>query len=271
MRRLLLGIVLIVLCACAACDDGGDGGDGRGGSGPAADPSAPGDLPTSATEPAVPLPDGTELRYVLHAPPRAGRLGPLPVVLVLHGNPGTPETMAEATRFDALADREGFLVVYPDNYGGPDEVPALLDRLAEEWRIDQRRIYAAGFSRGATAVYDLARSQADRIAAFAPVSGVSDSGFDLLRVPSLITFQGTADDLAPGFAPVNRQWARAAGCRAAPASAVRLGARRARLTVEQCARGAEHVVYAVERMGHEWPRPATRLVWDFFVAHPLDR
>jgi polyhydroxybutyrate depolymerase len=258
MRRLtLLGIVLVVLSGC-------HGEEAPERTGPSTPDAA------EQTEPAVPLPDGTELRYLLHAPPTAGP-GPLPLVLVFHGNPGTPETMVAATRFDELADREGFLVVYPDNYSGPDEIPVLLDHLAQTWRIDQQRIYAAGFSRGATAVYDLARSQAERIAAFAPVSGVSDSGFDLRRVPSLIAFQGTADDLAPGFAPLNRQWAEAAGCGAASAADVRLGRRTAHRASARCAGGAEHVVYTVERMGHEWPRPATRLVWDFFVAHPLDR
>ncbi|KAA1418742.1 hypothetical protein F0U44_09625 [Nocardioides humilatus] len=261
MRRLFLGIVLLLLLS--ACSDSEEP---TGRITPSIGlPSRPSDAGAE-----VALPDGTELRYVLHLPRQFKKDRPLPLVLVFHGSPGTPESMMEDTRFNDLADREGFLVVYPDNYSGPHEIPVLLDHLTERnLPIDQRRIYAAGFSRGATAVYDLARHQSGRIAAFAPVSGVSDSGFDLRRVPSLIAVQGTADDLAPGFAPLNREWDRAAGCDERRDFGVRLGGRPAHLTIARCADGTEHRVYSVEGMGHVWPRPATRLVWDFFAAHPL--
>lgn len=218
---------------------------------------------------AVTLPDGAERDYLLHAPPGVERGRPVPLVLVFHGTPGSPEEMVRITRFDGLADEEGFLVVYPSSFPA-DDVGPLLDHLAGLWPIDESRVYAAGFSRGASTTYRLADVLAGRIAAFAPISGLEyDARPD--RPASLITVQGAEDDFAPEWPAVNRSWARAAGCGTAESAAVRFAARPALRSVAQCRGGSEHVVYGVERMGHTWPRQATRLVWEFFMAHPLHR
>jgi len=53
--------------------------------------------------------------YLLHVPsPRPP--GTLPLVIILHGGGGHGKGMVRLTRgeLDALADREGFLVAYPD-------------------------------------------------------------------------------------------------------------------------------------------------------------
>src|SRR5215831_5938057 len=96
---------------------------------------------------------------------------------------------------DVLADREGFLAVYPYGTGvmkaklltwnaGPccgyaqknkiDDVAfvaALLDDLAARVDYDRARVYATGHSNGAMMAYRLAQDLSDRIAAIAPVGG----------------------------------------------------------------------------------------------------
>jgi len=97
-------------------------------------------------------------------------------------------TMAEQmlyTRMNQTADLEGFIVVYPQgidqdwNVGfgvsyqyGTDDVgftEALLDQLQKDFRVDPRRIYAAGLSRGGFFCHRLAAERSHRIAAVATV------------------------------------------------------------------------------------------------------
>ena len=132
-------------------------------------------------------------RYVVHVPQR---LEARPaVVLNFHGGGGTADAHKKYVRMDALADREGFLAVYPDGsrgFGGKlltwnagtccgasarqnvDDagfVRALLGDLAHRHAYDAARVYATGLSNGAMMSYRLAAELSDRIAAIAPVAG----------------------------------------------------------------------------------------------------
>lgn len=136
--------------------------------------------------------------YLLRVPPAAASGAPLPVVLALHGGGGNPEQFKEESDFDQVADREGFIAVYPAGNGtvltprilltwnagtdccgtaltqGVDDVAfllAVIDDLAERSPVDGKRIYAAGHSNGAMMAYRLAAEAAHRVAAIAPVAG----------------------------------------------------------------------------------------------------
>ena len=53
--------------------------------------------------------------YLLHVPNgRGGRAAPL--VLVFRGGGGHARNMPNFTKFDELADQEGFVVAYPDSF-----------------------------------------------------------------------------------------------------------------------------------------------------------
>jgi polyhydroxybutyrate depolymerase len=123
------------------------------------------------------------------APPRPA------VVLNFHGGGAHARAQQAYARMDALADRKGFLVVYPDGTGPVRErfltwnagtccgaaagaqvddvsfVRALLDDLAERHAYDPTRVYATGLSNGAMMSYRLAAELSERIAAIAPVAG----------------------------------------------------------------------------------------------------
>ena len=138
---------------------------------------------------------GRTRRYIVHIPPQPTAHRPLPVILSFHGGGGTAQAQQEYVRTDTLADREGFIVVYPEGTGvlprrlhtwnagtccgyahdhKVDDVAfvrALLDDLAKRVQIDQRRVYATGLSNGGMMSYRLAAELGDRIAAIASVAG----------------------------------------------------------------------------------------------------
>lgn len=151
--------------------------------------------------------------YLLHVPSGYDASRPTPLVLVFHGTFGNANNIAEKTGFNEIADRENFLVVYPEaagiqwNDGREDSttrppvddvafVSDLIDHLgAVLVNVDTRRVYATGMSSGGMMSYRLGLQLADRIAAIAPVAGILDES--LSGTPSspvgLIAFNGTED------------------------------------------------------------------------------
>jgi polyhydroxybutyrate depolymerase len=141
---------------------------------------------------------GRSRYYLVRVPPAAQSGAALPVVLALHGGGGNPDQFKEESDFDVVADREGFLAVYPAGNGtiltprtlltwnagtdccgtalqqNVDDVEFLLavvEHLAARTPVDEDRLYAAGHSNGAMMAYRLAAEAADRLAAIAPVAG----------------------------------------------------------------------------------------------------
>jgi polyhydroxybutyrate depolymerase len=129
--------------------------------------------------------------------------------------------MDDLTGLTALADREGFLVAFPDavdknwNDGRPDVdttaveqgvddvgfLRALVDDVASRLPLDERRVYATGISNGAFMSTRLACEGADWIAAVAPVVGTAPRDFESWCAPArpvaVIAFLGEDDPLVP--------------------------------------------------------------------------
>ncbi len=156
---------------------------------------------------------GEERGYYLHVPAKVTRSGAkVPLVIALHGGGGNGKIHAMMTGFTAKAEREGFIVVYPDGSGGLGDmlltwnsghccafalehktddagyIRALLDKLVLEQPIDPRRVYVTGLSNGGMMSHYLGIAMGDRIAAIAPV--ISGLFGDELRpatpVPTII-------------------------------------------------------------------------------------
>jgi polyhydroxybutyrate depolymerase len=167
--------------------------------------------------------DDRERSYLVHYPTGHDTSRPTPVVLVLHGGGLNAVLMQHLTQFDALADREGFVTVYPNgtgsnrfflsfNTGGvlppedeglPDDVAfirAMLDDLAATTAIDSRRVFACGYSNGGMMCYRLAAELSDRIAAIGSVAGTQAIPFPLPPRPvPVIHFHGSQDQIVlPG-------------------------------------------------------------------------
>ncbi|HZU98209.1 MAG TPA: PHB depolymerase family esterase [Planctomycetota bacterium] len=178
---------------------------------------------------------GHERTWRIHRPRGRDRTKVAPLVFVLHGGGGTARGMEDLTRkgWNDLADKEGFVVVYPDavkkswNDGRPIEgqkeraevddlafFSALLDRLVKEENVDRKAVFATGISNGGFMSHRLGRDLSDRFAAIAPVAANLQTAADLATVPScavsVLAINGTKDPLVPfnggnvGIGPLDR-------------------------------------------------------------------
>ena len=165
---------------------------------------------------------GVERGYYLHEPmkPAADKVRPL--VIVLHGGGGTGVIAASMSGFNAKADAEGFLVVYPNGSGRFGErlltwnarhccayamrekindvgfLSDLIDELVRSERVDPRRVYVTGMSNGGMMSYRAGLELAPKIAAIAPVVGTmfGDETPPAVPMPVLI-FNSLTDKSVP--------------------------------------------------------------------------
>lgn len=159
---------------------------------------------------------GLERTYRVHLPPRGG--AGLPLVFAFHGGGGNPLQAERYFRFDALADREGFVVVYPGGVdghwndgrdagltpSGVDDVGfvrAVLEEVATRHGVDRGRVFATGISNGGIFSHRLAAEASDVFLAVGPVvAGVAEplaGGFHPSHPISLVAIQGTEDPMVP--------------------------------------------------------------------------
>lgn len=132
---------------------------------------------------------GLERTYSVHISSSCDQSRPTPLVIVLHGGGGTGKGMVKLTGFNALADRENFIIVYPDGFEkhwndgrgvqwqaqveNVDDVgfiSALIDQLSDELNIDASRIYVTGISNGGMMSHRLGCELSQKIAAISPVA-----------------------------------------------------------------------------------------------------
>ena len=157
--------------------------------------------------------------YDIHVPASYSRDKPTPVVLNLHGGSGNPKQQRRDSGMDAVADKNGFIAVYPAgtsamgklltwNIGSVKSYATkkniddigyfrrLLPDLTTIFNVDGKRVYATGISQGAMMCYRLACELSDKIAAIAPVAGVMQVP-DADRKPThsmpIIHFHGLED------------------------------------------------------------------------------
>jgi polyhydroxybutyrate depolymerase len=234
--------------------------------------------------------NGESRGYFLYLPPTWHRGRPAPLVFVFHGGGGQASGIAPHTGFSRLADREGFVVAYPQGLGGRwndgrgyaathDDVGfvrVLLDTLTRELGIDPRRVYATGISNGAMFSYRLACDLPGTFAAVAPVAGAMPADLaptcERTQPLSVVAFQGTTDPLMPymgGGVALRRGrvlsaersiafWATVDGCTPSPAPADAVdhvvdGTRVRHTVFAGCGEGRSVELYTIEGGGHTWP------------------
>lgn len=136
--------------------------------------------------------------YVLHVPARLDALRPAALVVAMHGGGGHAAFMADDERYGLIgkADREGFVVVFPNGYSkfprgrlatwnagaccgdardrNSDDVGfvrAVVADVQSRVKIDPARVFATGMSNGGMMAYRLACEAADMFRAVASVAG----------------------------------------------------------------------------------------------------
>lgn len=245
--------------------------------------------------------DGRQRLYRIYVPERVQE--PAPLVIAMHGNGTDRNSFADKSGFDEVADREGWLVVYPDADAGVggvwnggfsqrskdiDDVAflvALVDKLSAQYPVDLSRVYATGLSGGGMMAYRLACEEPGLLAAIAPVGATMVGECDPeVPVPVLhihgaddtrIPIAGRADREFPPVADVVRAWSEFDGCDPEPRVATEGVA-----TITSwggCDSGAEVQFYAVEGVGHDYPRAdqgdpleSRDIIVDFFNNHSRD-
>ena len=140
---------------------------------------------------------------------------PLPVVLMLHGCASEPNSMAAVSRYNELADRENFIVVYPRqnvtanpmrcwNFmlplnqergtGEPAVFMGILNKVKSKYSVDERRVYVTGISAGGAMASIMAACYSDVFAAVMVHSGGMYKGATGLVTAADSLFNGSAFD-----------------------------------------------------------------------------
>lgn len=224
-------------------------------------------------------------RYLLHVPPGLSGERAVPLVVVIHGFMQSPAHQRDMTRWDDVADVEGFITVYPMGTGLPlrwmahepssasDETRAhvgfvreLVEDLCERYPVDRDRIYACGMSNGGGLTMVLAYELPEVFAAVGSVAGLytyplpEDEG----RAVPLIAFHGELDRIVPieghprrmGYpvpAVADLMEAYAARCGCSARAEARVSDAVTRVSYTGGRDGSEVVWYRIANGGHTWP------------------
>ena len=231
---------------------------------------------------------GNEKRnYLIHIPKGYTGEKPVPLVLSFHGFADWPSHMMDMSGWNSLADREGFIAVFPEGIGFPrrwrtkgkygsglDDDPQkdvafvseLIDHLSSKYKIDPRKIYANGLSNGGGMSHLLACKLSGKIAAIAGVAGaytVDTAECRPLRPVPFMFFHGTADKIVPfrggtsgkiimpDISGFSSRWAEQNGCSEKISSTVSTNVSRIEYTT--CRGNADVVLYTITDAGHTWP------------------
>jgi polyhydroxybutyrate depolymerase len=238
---------------------------------------------------------GETREYTLHVPPGYDASRPTPLVISIHGAAIWPVAQQRLSQWDRVADREGFIVLYPSGRIGEgpphfdaEDVTFIADLINEVQRthnIDRRRIYANGLSNGGGLSFLLSCTMPDRIAAVGLVAAAhlfpASLCKDLRPVP-MIAFHGTADDDTPylggksgkswilpmrfpSIPGITAAWAKRNQCAATPTES-RVASDVTRLEYSQCASNAPAILYTIHGGGHTWPGGDGDYLPEWFVG-----
>jgi len=206
---------------------------------------------------------------------------PSPVVLAFHGlgGPNAAREMAQEVRIkDAWPEATvvypqglpfaqgdtGFLTI-PGDAGDRDLkfVDALLQTLGSTYKVDERRVYATGYSNGSHFTLHLLAARPERFAAFAPVAGGGDIHVRWATVPRPVLLTVGKRDLLYETERSRNQILRLNDCSAETTEWLP-GA----LLYQPCSSGQPVIVY-LHAGAHIWPADATARIVQFFKEHTL--
>ena len=219
-----------------------------------------------------------------------------PLLMSLHGATGDGALQRTRTQFNKIADREKFIVAYPNgNYAnashswddtGDDDIPfllALIDTIDKSYGIDRSRVYCTGFSLGGMMTHRLACRASNRIAAIASVSGPDNSSdCPSLRPLPVMHIHGLADQTIDYSNAVEtvKKWADRNGCPQvsqliAPYPASNPNSKSKKEIWGPCSGNSEVVLISVDGLDHAWPKSATsdvdasEEIWAFLKNYSL--
>ena len=176
--------------------------------------------------------DGVQRKFIMHLPPSFDVIGKMPVLFALHGGGGTAKGAVPFYNLESLADKNNFIVVYPDAINKAWSIPGmasrvkrldttvndlrfmnmLLDTMIINYKADSAKVFCTGISRGAMFSYYLAHAMNTRITAVAGIcGGISQTQaqtYSLKKPLPVLIINGTADPLVKyngGYGSLNKR------------------------------------------------------------------
>ena len=164
--------------------------------------------------------DGIKRAFYMYHPAKTKADHKLPLVLILHGGGGNPLQVAKHTKFQALAEKHGFVVIFPKglnkHWNDGRKVKAhekqdreisdikfirqLVKEAVTKYNIDPRNVFAAGISNGGFMCQRLAVEASDIFAAVVSVAASLQERWKDTKPTgkiSIMLINGTADPLVP--------------------------------------------------------------------------
>ena len=163
--------------------------------------------------------NGLQRDYILHLPPSFNTAQKLPLIIALHGGGGTAKATVGFYNLEPLADKNNFIIVYPDAVNKAWNIPGmasrvkrsdtnvddvkfisvLLDTMIANYKADDKKVFCTGLSRGAIFSYYLADALNERITAIACVCGsisqTISASYSFKKPIPVLMINGTQDPL----------------------------------------------------------------------------
>lgn len=212
---------------------------------------------------------------------------PTPLVIVLHGTGKSKEQVEILTGMSLKAEKEKFIVLYPDAIGSPRSWDVVIDNennndimfikgliklIQRQYNIDSRRIYVTGHSNGAMMAYKIVIEVPDTVAAMAAVNGtIVNNGMQSSQSndskTSIFIINGRKDPIVlPGgkvqkdstyWWPIDKTvnyWVQAKKCKTSESTVSQLYKNRVLSTTYfSCLGGSVVTYYDIMNGKHIWP------------------
>ena len=161
--------------------------------------------------------EGETREYLIYVPNTYDTIQSFPLMLNFHGWTMSARNQMEVSDMRALSETDEFILVYPQgtrlwgsthwnvgswtlgsNAKDVEFIAALIDQIADNYNIDDERVYACGYSNGGFFSHELACQLSQKIAAIGTVAAnISEETINNCN-PShpipIITISGTRDD-----------------------------------------------------------------------------
>ncbi len=210
-----------------------------------------------------------------------------PLIISIHGMDQDPNYQHTNTRWDQVADTARFAVVYPQSMQSGFSTwdintkstsnkdiqffLAIIDDMEKRYEIDRNRVYLGGFSMGGMISYLAMGVIADKIAAFAPISGYLMGGdsYQSSRPIPIIHTHGTSDGVVnySGVANIVSGWRTRNGC-PSQATTTQPKSGTTRDFWGPCDEGVDMVLVTIQGKDHE-PSGTSVEIWNFVKNYSL--
>lgn len=112
--------------------------------------------------------------------------GPVPTLFSFHGGGDSAMYIADISGWYAVAHKYNFLLISIENHinSTATEIVELIGKLKDRFKIDEKRIYASGFSMGGCKSWDLCQEYPEVFAALAPMDATFEVGLNVYGKPA---------------------------------------------------------------------------------------